>query len=671
MDCMKPYPLILLLCLSAFSGMAQTESPFTRFGRISLADLQKKAYAIDSNAHAVVLSDVGASEFEGNNKGWFSVLNTRHKVTHVLSKNGYEEASVEIPLYQDGDSEEKLRSLKAVTYNLENGKIVETRLARSAVFKEKVNKNKWVYKFTFPNVREGSIIEFEYKVATDYIANLDPWIFQGSAPRIWSEYNFKMPDFFSYNLLSRGYLKLDINERKETTGHFVIREAGDGGGRTQTYSFSANVTAFRWAMRNVPRMVEESFTSSIANHLSRLEFQLSAQRAPLVEKDFRGNWNSMAKDLLESEYFGARLRAASGSVEDELKTVALQTSGLEKARKIYQYIRDNFVSTGNDGFYVGTPLKSVFKARKGTVAEINMLLLQLLRSAGFEADPVILSTRSHGYALESSPMTTNFNYLVVVLKNDGQSHYLDASDPLLGFGKLQPFCFNGHARVANEQILPVYLSADSVMETKVTQLIMVNNDKGEWVGSMNQRPGYYESYGIRGKMKESGKEAFFKEVQKNFGLDIAIGESRIDSLKQPDHPVALHYDFKVDHQDADILYINPLFGEGYKTNPFTAAERLYPVEMPYATDETIVVNMEVPKGYVIDELPKQALVKYDEEGKSFFEYRITSSGDQVSFRCRIKLARAFFTAGEYGLLREFFHLIVTKQNEQIVFKKKK
>jgi hypothetical protein len=65
------------------------------------------------------------------------------------------------------------------------------------------------------------------------------------------------------------------------------------------------------------------------------------------------------------------------------------------------------------------------------------------------------------------------------------------------------------------------------------------------------------------------------------------------------------------------------------------------------------------------------LAKFDEEGKSFFEYRISQSNDIISFRTRIKLNRALFLPEEYESLREFFNIVVTKQSEQIVFKKKK
>ncbi|MGN6400244.1 MAG: transglutaminase-like domain-containing protein, partial [Flavisolibacter sp.] len=360
-------------------------------------------------------------------------------------------------------------------------------------------------------------------------------------------------------------------------------------------------------------------------------------------------------------------------LSDDIKPVyASVSSGVEKAKKIFEYVRDNFSCTGTTGhIYLDQTLKNVLKTKKGSVAEINLLLTVMLRYAGLQADPVILSTTSHGYAVEYSPMTSNFNYVAVQYNDNGTLYYLDASDAQLGFNKLPSYCYNGHARVVNEMADPINFSADSLKEIKSTLFIISNDEKGRWIGNMNQVPGYYESYQIREKVKEKGKEEFFKQVQKDFGADIRIIDPKVDSLKEYETPVKLHYGVELTTNGEDILYVNPMFGEAYKKNPFTAAERYYPVEMPYRMDEIYVMSMEVPKGYVVDELPKQMLAKFDEEGASFFEYRISNSGNIISFRTRIKLDRAFFLPEEYQTLREFFNLIVKKQSEQIVFKKQK
>ena len=153
-------------------------------------------------------------------------------------------------------------------------------------------------------------------------------------------------------------------------------------------------------------------------------------------------------------------------------------------------------------------------------------------------------------------------------------------------------------------------------------------------------------------------------------MPISFLKVLIDSVDKYEFPLGIRYDFDLKQEKEDIIYLNPMFGEGFRENPFKSAVRNYPVEMPYAFDETYTLQIEVPQGYVVDELPKQMVVKLNEEEDGVFEYRISQSGANISLRSRIIFRRAYFLPEEYENLREFFNMIVTKQNEQIVFKKK-
>jgi hypothetical protein len=268
-------------------------------------------------------------------------------------------------------------------------------------------------------------------------------------------------------------------------------------------------------------------------------------------------------------------------------------------------------------------------------------------------------------------MLSRFNYIIVGAEIDGKTYHLDASKPHLGFGRLPTECYNGHARMINTAATPLSFSADSLRENKLTSVLLINNDKGEWVGSWQQVAGYYESQSIRNSVKESGKETYFKELGKGFGSQLNITNPRIDSLTQYDNPVGVYYDFAVEKPTEDILYVNPMFAEGFKENPFKSAERAYPVEMPYTIDNNYTITMYVPEGYVVDELPKAIKVKFNDEGDGMFEYLVSQSNDVISLRSRVKFTRAMFLPDEYETLREFFNMIVNKQKEQIVFKKKK
>lgn len=660
----------ILLCLFSFQSFSQEKSKI-KFGKVTTEDFKQNVYSIDSSANAVVIADIGSTGILGNTKGGFSLEFKKYRRAHILNKNGYDIANVEIGIYTDGNAEEELRSLKAVTYNLENGKVVETKLeTKSAVFKDKISKNLVIRKFTFPNIKEGSIIEYEYKINSDFIFNLQPWDFQGDYPRLWSEYTVSMPEFYYYVTLTQGYQAYYIQDRKDRRANFDLID-NNSAGATDRSSFSAGVTDFRWVMKDVPPLKEESYTSTINNHLARIQFQLSEVRDPFVPKKIMGTWEQACSELLKDEDFGFSLNRDNGWLNDVVdNAIRGAIAPLDKARNIFAYVRDNMTCTNYNRKYLEKPLKAVLKARNGNEAEINLLLTAMLLKAGLKADPVLLSTRSHGYTYSLYPLLDRFNYVIARLDMAGKYYYLDASQPGMGFGRLGYDSYNGHARVINEYATPVEFLADSLLEGKLTSVFIINDEKGNFAGSMQQAPGYYESYSLRNRIREKGKDQLFSDIKKAFNADIEIEDPVIDSLDKYDQPIAIRYKFNIKSGNEDIIYFNPMFGEGWKENPFKSAQRTYPVEMPYAFDETYLLRLDVPKGYVIDELPKQILVKLNENDDGLFEYRLSESNGAISLRSRIRIKRAFFMPDEYETLREFFNLVVKKHSEQIVFKRK-
>ena len=452
--------------------------------------------------------------------------------------------------------------------------------------------------------------------------------------------------------------------------NFGLSESS-GTGPSERITFSSGVTEHRWIMKDVPQLKKESFTSTLDNYLSRIEFQLSGYGEPLQPKNIMGSWPSLSQSLMENEYFGLSLKSGNGFLSDVVRPLIVSAKDdEEKARNIYAYVRDNITCTDHSSVYMDKSLKDVLKTRKGTVSEVNLLLTAMLKYAGLKAEPAILSTSENGFTYTLYPLLRRFNYVISRVTTNKGTLMLDASHPRLGFGKLTPNCYNGQVRVIDTEATAMHLSPDSLVEKKMTSLFVANTEQGKWIAKARHNTGYYESYNIREKIKDKGQESFFKDLQTSIGSEIKIVEPRIDSLDNYDLPLVLNFEFALNKDEEDLLYINPMFGEGYKENPFKSAERLYPVEMPFAMDETYLLTMQVPDGYVLDELPKQIAVKLNEEGDGYFEYMLSKSENTISLRSRIKIKKTIFNPEEYDYLREFFKLVVTKHNEQIVFKKK-
>jgi hypothetical protein len=167
----------------------------------------------------------------------------------------------------------------------------------------------------------------------------------------------------------------------------------------------------------------------------------------------------------------------------------------------------------------------------------------------------------------------------------------------------------------------------------------------------------------------TGLHEYETKLKASFPEEMLLSNIEVDSLSLPEDPVSVKFDFVVPaFEDAEIVYFNPLIDKSLKENPFYQAERAYPVEMPYTTDYIYNLNMEIPAGYKVDELPKSARVLLNNTDGAF-EYLISADATLVQMRCRLTIKKASFTPEDYHTLRDFYGFIVKKEAEQIVFKK--
>jgi hypothetical protein len=656
------------------------DKPSHKFGDVTLADFKQSEVKFDSGANAVILSDVGSTKFEGNSKGSFTLIFTRYMRVKIINKNGFDVGNYELLLFHDKTGDfEKLTNIRGSTFNQENGIIKETQLDQKSIYSSKYNKDIDTRKFSMPALQEGSVYDLEYTIKSPFSEHLRSWEFQGKYPVLWSEYEVTIPPPFHYVMRIRGDDHFEVNTAKLISQQFSIR-VDNGVSSDDMYNLSGQSVYRRWVKKNIPALHEEPYTTTLKNYNSQVIFQLNYfQWTNQAEKqDFLSTWPSAAKDLLKAEYFGADLGSENYWLADELKSITGDASTEEeKTYRIYCFVRDNFKTAGAEGYnkesqYIDNTLKDVFKKREGNVAEINLLLTAMLRKEGISADPMILSTRQHGIPSPDYPLIEEYNYVVCFARPGNKEMMLDATQPLIGFGTLPFYCYNGTGHVINaENPMAVSLSADSINESSVTRVIIINDEKGKPTGAYEETMGKNGSYETRSEIRNSSLKDYQIKLQTRAGSDVTIENFGIDSLKQYEFPLSMHYDFELkDFSSSDILYFNPMMGEGYKTNPFKSAERHYPVEMPYKIDETYLLTMDIPQGYQVDELPKSAHVAYN-DNEGLFEYLIQMDKNTLQMRVRLKFNKAFFGVEEYTVLRNFFALVVKKESEQVVFKKVK
>jgi transglutaminase-like putative cysteine protease len=638
-----------------------TDRPDMDFGTVTPETFTPTVYSIDSSADAIVLFDHGEVTFDptGYDRR-FSYILERHVMTRLLHKSAINSlASLTLAMPRGGDVP-YIEKFKGATYNLEDGKLVVTKLDKSSIFKDE-GKNFMQEKVAFPNLKEGSIIEYSYRIIYPG-PFIPPWTFQGHYPELWSEYDITVPTLYDYAVKHQGYQKYVIDSSIYSTATFPVSLGAFMG------TWSGQTIRRIWALQDVPALERsEPYTTSLKNHLSKIEFQLSAVHTSGYSKTYRTTWNELVDELMKRDNFGAPLTDHNRWVDDELKSItAGAATPTEAARRIYAYVRDHFDCSTTEGMYMTQPLKKVWEDKKGNVADINLLLTALLRHAGLEASPVILSSRSNGVAVEDYPLLSDYNYVITRVFADGDVYLLDASKPFLGFGQLPDLCYNGWARSIDNRQDRIPLLSDSITEKRVTLVFLSNTDSG-YTGTYTRHAGIFESMEIRNRMRREKPEDFFENMQKGLASDKQMEDYGFDSLAFPDQPVTWHYDMRYNFTKKTI-YFNPIFHERFNNNPFNSPVRHYPVEMPYCIDNSYNMTMDIPKGYKVDQLPKSQRVVL-EDGAGIFEYLIQSDGKTVEFRTHLQIKKTWFALDEYPGLRDFFSAIVNKEKEPVVLKK--
>lgn len=660
--------VMLLAGMLGLIAVAAQEKGNAKFGKITPADFEISSPLIDSNTNAVVLSDIGRAEIVSNDLSGFALEYTRHCRIKLLNAKGFDIAVLRIPLYNVGGQRDDLRDLSAATYNLDNGTVTVTKVGSKDIFTEEVQKHE-MKKFTFPALQPGAIIEYEYTIRSNNYFGLHPWQFQGEYPCLRSEYSTVTPSFIRFVSLAQGYLPFAAKDVDTYRKQFFVQYR-DLYSAPHTGNLSTVMTTSHWVVTNAPALKPENFTSTIRNHISQLEFQL-------VEYDYpnervipvMGSWETASEKLMGREQFGQAINGPNEWLDDELKqVVSAGDTKDQKARKIYAYVRNSFTCTGRVGFLMGKPLKEVVRSRNGTVADINLMLIAMLRRSGIACEPVLLSLRERGIVHPIYPLINRFNYVICEVKDDGSEVFLDASNRALGYGKLPADCYNGVAWEISVHPRPVNFYTDSVTDARRTAIVIANNEKNELAGSVNTIMGDFSSTVLRSRIDRRKQETYKRELAQQYGSDIKVDQVQIDSLNSYDEPLVVNYNISIRKPEEEMFYFNPMLGHGIRGNPFTSEKRLYPVEMPYRTAETVVLTMDIPAGYKVEELPKS--VRYnlnDDEGS--FEYIIAIRDNKIQFRSVFKLNKATFAQEDYESLREFYGLIIKKQGDQIVFKK--
>jgi transglutaminase-like putative cysteine protease len=668
---------VLVLVYSAVQTTLLSQEKEFDVGKIKPEELAINVCPIDSNAGAWIIGEYGTVDYRYSQTEGF-LLYYNHKVRIKILKNTeFDQASFAIPIYQFSYNWEKI-DIDGYTYNLEAGKVVKSKLTKDSRFEESVNKNKKNIKITLPNVREGSVIDLEYTITSPYVWEVRDWFFQQDIPVLYSKFVANFPQYYTFKKFLNGFINVDIKQEQINTSFtYTEKERSDGlATSTQYYTGQVDYTLYRttYIARNVEPFKEEPYLSSARNYISLLEYELESVQYPHdIPHYYSKNWETINKELMEDEDFGLLLNR-SGFVKDTVqKLTGNLTDPMAKAQAVYVYLRDNLKWNGSKRYYASNSLKKAFDTKTGNSAEINLLLTVMLREAGIKADPVILSTRDNGIALISYPIINKFNYVISAAKIDGKTYLMDATNPYIPFGMLPERCLNGQGRIISQTASETVdlVPSTNYFKTAIAQM-KLNPENGDLTGSMKIYCKGYAAANDRTNIAESkSKDDYIKQMQdKSPGLSIeSYNFYGLDSLDIPLQKILGQVTINSATTAAgDIITLNPMLFEQTTKNPFKLDQRKYPVDYTYPYDQTFVFILDIPEGYVVDELPVSGAISMPDNAARYM-YSVNSTNGKIQLTSKFSIKKTLYNEDEYPQLKEFYNQIVAKNAQLVVLKK--
>ena len=610
--------------LMVFVALAQKEP--MKYGKVDKADLMMKVYPADSSASAVVLCNYGY--FDSNQMQF-----VHQRRIKILKEEGKSWGDVYAP------ASTQSITIKGQTVNLENGVPVVTKLSKEGIIVEKITRGLFRAKAAMPNVKVGSVIDVEY-----YFAGLPPyWNFQEIIPVKWSELILEESTYFSF--------------RKNFTGYVPLSESAND----------------RWVSKDVPAFKSEPFVDNTENYLTRMNIEISSIHIPgELYKNLATSWDAVRKTLKNDDDFGGRLDQFNLFLNPIANDIKSSTSSpeerLEKAIESVKKIKWN-KSESIWCSHLG--LNDAFTKKIGNSAEINLILVILLRKLEIDANPIVLSTRDNGFIPPHLVSLNKLNYVIAHSVIGEKTYLLDATDENLTLGLLPKRAINGNGMIIRKETIESIDLTPTKKDKEISILDLDLTTDGKLKGSWSKSYFDYGAYHFRTKFKsKNSQDDYLKDVESKYH-GLSIDEYAITNLDSLQLPVKEQYKVSIKNKitkTTDQIFIQPVLFDSYTENPLKAEQRIYPVDFTTGFENTFLLYLNIPEGYSVEQLPKN--MKMTLPGNSASLQQLSSINDkriQVIFKLFIN--KPVFYQTEYQDLKSFFDQLVKKQSEMIILKK--
>lgn len=653
---MKKTLITLLLFGSAvFTLTAQSIKINYKPGSVSMEELEMDSYPLDTSAAAVLLckdTDVKVS--------FDSQLELRRTVTvyrryKVLKEEGKDCADVELIYSADHSDDERIYGIKVVTYNLDKGKKVVSKMPSNLIYRDSYTADYNQVKFSAPDVRVGSVIEVQYTFTTRRYWDVGLLFIQGNYPVNHGSISVEYSEYFYFNKLTRGHHSFTEVKRDTSADTYTFR------GATVRFDLFEDV----FVADDVPAMKDEPYCFYPDQSRLGVEYELRSVQIPgLVYKNFSTEWSDVDNQLLEGGYlkeFTAKIPLKVEALDDEVETI----------KNVRASVLDAVKWDGEIGRWPSST--KAFKEKNGSAADICGIIASKLNELGYTSSPVLIKSRTRGVLASFHVSWDSFDAMILqIVTPSGKVYYTDG---VRGSSYLN--------------VLPVeYLIPNG-------RLLSVVSKRGSWV-DLTKLVKNVDTFNVIAKLDASG--TIEGECNRLFNNESSIYEKRkyaggkdeeefieglenamkvdISEFEFPEHDAwspraSYRFKFSTEAEVAgDYIYVKPFINKYHSERDFQDPDRRNVVEFPFPETVKYSYTLFIPSEYAVDQLPKPQAFVFDPLGSKVVVKYSMAGDSAVSVSFMFIANEMTVTAADYEVLRMYWSEICNIYNASIVLKKK-
>jgi hypothetical protein len=570
----------------------------------------------------------------------------------ILTEEGRKYADVELPYYKEASNIVHIdaRTVKRDGSIVEfDGKVFDKSLVkgRQERFSAKT--------FTFPNVQVGDVIEYLFTVDLKYVYD-SHWILSQELFTKNAQFSLK-PYRGTYVPVKLGWSWQGLPPGSEP------KKGPDG--------------VIRMQASNIPAFQTEDFMPPENEMKSRVDF---IYEEGLPDKDPDQYWRRIGKGWNGAlENFVGKRKAMEQVVAQIVSPGDPPEIKLRKSYDRVQAIRNTSYEVSKtaqeekrDKEKIAQNVEDIWKRGYGEGGQLTWLYLALVRAAGFEAYGCWVSSRGEYFFNPKMMQSSKLNANVVLVKLNGKDLYFDPGAAFTPFGMLE-WQETGVPGLRLDKDGGTWItttlppSSESRIERKAQLKLSDTGDlEGHLVTTYTGLEAMYHRLDAR-----HDDDVARKKVLEDLAKDQVPLAAEAELTNKPDWtgsdtPLVAEFDIKIPGWASSAgkhATIPAAIFTVHEKHMFEHANRVHPVYIDYPYEKKDDITVELPNGWQVTSVPPS---QRKEGNVVSYVMKVENNKGALHLSRDLKIDFVLVPQEYYSALREFFQLVRTGDEEQIV-----